>query len=69
MIVKRMWKLDTVEVALKPVSRAHATVFWFLSGKNPARVMPAIEGAFTWTIPDLCSGKMQFARGYDYLDK
>ena len=60
------FKVDRVEVNIRPKSTACATVFWFATGVNPRRVITHVAGEVLFALPfplmgERC-GKVTFRR-------
>jgi hypothetical protein len=45
------WKIKSVNIEIEPTSAAHATLWWFLYGFNPYKIVPAVYGELIWCLP------------------
>ena len=45
------FRVTGVEVSIRPRSRAHATVFWFLTGIHPDRIVCDVTGKVNFAMP------------------
>lgn len=69
----KFFEVSYMTVRVEPISAAHATIFWFLTGINPARLIVSCSGNVEWNlpapIPPFISGKATFKRGGGFFKK
>ena len=67
------WQLKRADLDIAPTSPAHATVWWFMYGVNPYRVVMAAYGEAIWCLPKpfmpLFMIEASFSRSGEYVSE
>jgi hypothetical protein len=50
-MINPFFHIERMDVVIRPKSRAHATLFWFLYGIRPSRIVMSCSGAVEWHFP------------------
>ena len=46
-MLQSLFTVQRAEIVVRPRSRAYGTLFWFVTGHNPAAIICAVEGSVT----------------------